>query len=1057
MAVMAVPRHVHPRHGASARRCAKTAAALALLACLPPLRPAASAGAASAPAYTADARVDRLGVACGADGIVRVRWHSSVELGMPAFEVLRRSADNDAAAPVRVGKVCSRGQEEGAAYELADPGAAAKTPLRYELRLSGADPASATLASWTGTPSAFAPQALAAPAAAPAAAPLQTWIGGGTRVLTWTDSPPADRVRLSLREEGVYRVSAQELGAAMGADASLMTAAMAATNLALSCQGRPVAWLAEGTNLYFYGLAPASRYAPENVYWVAFGSGTVMSVTNVPMPSPVSTNASFPETLTFQGTTYIHRLLYSSLADSPDSFLAFDFLLSHESLQITEALPDVAPGPWTGAATASLLSFCEDAAGDSQAAQISLGGTVLGSTNWPGEQCVALTCPFASTNLSGSNAILTVANTADEVDGLVLGRGNSPVDLTWFALVSCRFAYQRQYRAQAGWLRCTGGTGNVAAVSGFATNDALVLDVSVPERPAVVASSAPSPAGGLWTAAFPAGGTDCVYAVFSRRDGVKLPAVRGVRDVDWRAASNAMDYAMLVPPEAWRTGFRQALQPLADFRTQQGLGTRIIDVESIYNRFSDGLVDPAAIRAFCGAGRTNWGGRPLRYLLLAGAGSLDFQQLYRSVNDITACLIPTVPLGQRFATVVNSDGSVAPGGGIIVAADHALGDIDDDGVPEVAIGRLPTTSLSDVTNFVNKTRAYEGALPWKRQAVLAADWNNTGAKYCLFDDGVDRLVAPVEAAGRTVLKDYLHDDASDPGASAARSALFQAFWDGSGLFHFFGHTDELSLGGANRLLDTRNTPPDFSAGRWQKPMVALLVGCRVNRWQSPSSIVCIVPYGLFAANTGFAAGIGPNGYWTPDEGRDFAVGLYSNAAVAGTLRLGDVLLAGLRQSHAAGVPRDRLQCFCLSGDPALVFRHDVTAMGTSAAWLNGFGLTAPDADFGDPDGDGWMTWQEFQAGTSPTNNRLHAAAFALQPGAGRLNVTFDTTATNLYRVQRAPAPGASADWQPSDWAWPTSAVWHTDAILPQSPRTTVAVPLIATNRQEFFRLVTTPP
>ena len=54
--------------------------------------------------------------------------------------------------------------------------------------------------------------------------------------------------------------------------------------------------------------------------------------------------------------------------------------------------------------------------------------------------------------------------------------------------------------------------------------------------------------------------------------------------------------------EAWRDGFRQALQPLADFRNAQGLRTVIVDVESIYNRYSYGRVDPLAIRAFCGAG-----------------------------------------------------------------------------------------------------------------------------------------------------------------------------------------------------------------------------------------------------------------------------------------------------------------------------------------------------------------------------------------------------------------------------------------------------------------------
>jgi hypothetical protein len=1010
--------------------------------------------AAEAPGYSPVADVAYFEASADAGGRIHVAWRTRLELGVEAFQLARLAADGATESAV---SFLSLDNESGGGYEVLDPSAKAGAMLRYALRVVRHGRPEGTVAEWQGVPPLRAAALQAAPPAAAPAAPValdaRPWIGAGARVQAWTDPAPADRVRLSLRLEGLYRVTAAELAVAAGLDPATVAAALTATNLALSCEGQPVAWSAEGTNLYFYGRPPRSRFAPENVYWAVFGAGITglaMSVQNPPpSPSPV-TNVSFADMIVCQGTDYLARVSYSTLADSDAPYVAFgnnyvDFITptaSHGALigtgspasnsdftnkwfrRIDIALPDSAPGTWTGLAVVRLLSFYEVGT-DDHSASISMGGAEIGSRAWSGEQYVACTNAYSSTNLTAGIASLRVDNLG--APGQTYSR---------FIIPSCAVSYERLYRARDGALRCSGGTGDTVAVSGFATNDILALDVTDPLAPTIVATAALVAEAGAWTIAFPAGGADRAYAACSRRDGVRLPAVRGVRDVDWSDPAEAMDEAILIPPEAWRDGFRAALQPLADFRNLQGLAARIVDVESLYNRYSHGLADPQAIRAFATEGRANWGGRPLRYLLLAGAGALDYRHDRLSVNDYTACLIPTLAAGQRFS---NGDGMTA-------AVDSALGDTAGDAAPEVAVGRFPTVLTQELAVAVQKTIAYEGAMAWKRQASICADWNNTGAKYYAFDAGTDRLVTPLDAAGRTVLKHYITDGGN---ASPARTSLFQALAAGSGILHYLGHTDEVSLGGAARLL---NKPADFTPSNWQKPTVAVVVGCRINRWQSLTTTVCILPYGVFVSQTGFAAAIGATGFMLPAGGEDFGVAFH--AAADGTLRLGDVLCQSLAQMSGS-LPAEVLQCLSLTGDPALVLRHDVTAAGTDVAWLNAFGLTAPDADFGDPDADGWLTWQEFRAGTVPTNGQLRAASLATQPESGRLSIAFDGAAAGSYAVQRAPAPGSAADWQPSAWAWPTSAVWQSAATpIPASgPRTSVDVPLVATNRQEFFRLV----
>ncbi len=967
------------------------------------------------------------------DGAAWVRWQTTVELGVESFRVLRQRNGGEL-EPVGAGYVPSHGDETGDTYELMDPLVQAGETVRYELMLASRHGPDQKVADWTGVIKIAVPRPEPVLVSAQDKATddsvrlVQGWIGSGARVLIWTNAAPADRVRLSLRDEGVYRVSDQELADASGWGLATVSNAIASTNLNLSCQGASVAWFAEGTNLFFHGRPTDSRFAPENVYWVSLGEGSRMATQVMTPGEPATTNDWFVNMITRQGTNYLTRVTHSTLVDVQAPYVAFNSLNASNRAQFVETLVDCITGDWTGLVTVNLLSEYNIGVDDHEAGVL-IGRENAGSLTWSNEQYLSGTYSFSSTNLVSGMATLSVTNTSD----------NSGAN-SLFILVSYVFAYPAYYRAHQGSLRCTGGESNTVVVSGFATNDIMAWDVSVTNLPVAIepVTMAYDTAASNWAAAFPCGGTGQIYQVFSKSLGTRLPAVRGVRDVDWSAAAEAADYVILVPPEAWRPDFRPALQPLADFRSAQGLKTVIVDVESLYNRYSYGLVDPLAIRAFCIEGYTNGTAHPLRYLLLAGAGALDFKHQRLSVNDYTACLIPPLIAGQRFEF---------SGEGMTVAIDGAFGDVNGDNIPEVAIGRLPTTKTQDLAVFAQKTMDYEGMLTWKQQASIAADWDNISNKYYQFSAATDCLVDPLSEADRNVVKHYI--TASSSGAVVRLNSLFPALSSGSGLFHFFGHTDEQNLGGGSSKL-LRNA--DVAPANWQKPTIGIVIGCRPNRWQSLTATVCILPYGLFATNTGFVAALGATGYMLGSEGEPLAVSLYSNAAVQGTVRLGDVWRRGL-QSQAGVMPAERLLCYSLIGDPALVFRHDVSAMGTPAAWLANYGMTAPNADLADPDLDGWPTWQEYQAQTGPTNCELQIKALP-QERPGRYAISFETDSNRQYTVAFGTSLLDTNGWQASAWSWTNATEWTPPEtfITPQGPVTTVEVPAPDTTTQSFYRV-----
>jgi hypothetical protein len=879
-------------------------------------------GAPSVLLYSPSVTVNSLEAFAREDsGCAWISWRTTTELGVNAFRIVRYR--NDATPePVGTGDIQAKMNEEGGSYELADPSAKVGESLRYKLIMVASSGAEQPVAEWAGVINlkALSPMPLPSPSAEASLAPgpvvlEKSWIGTEQRVRTWTDSLPADRVRLSLRDEGIYRVSAQELATASGWTEATVLSALASTNLALSSQGNSIAWQTDGTNLFFYGIPPVSRFAPENVYWITPGLGSTMTTLTRTPSEPVTTNLCFTDHITRQGTNDLSRVSRSSLADAPTPYVAFTYLLSEQNWSINEALIDCVSNNWTGTVTVNLLSWYEINT-DDHAAGVSIGGTPVGETQWAGEQYVSLTSSFSSANLTNSVATLNIKN--------VKTNATISANATFFVM-SYDFAYPRLYHAQNEFLRCTGGADNTVAVSGFASNDVKVLDVTITNAPVVIEpiTLTYDSMTSQWTAAFACGGSGQVYQVYSTSAGVRLPSVRGVRDIDWSSATNAAEYVILIPPEGWRDGFRQALQPLADYRNAQGLKTTIVDVEAIYNAFSDGLVDPHAIQTFC----STLYPLGLKYLLLAGAGSIDYKHQALSVTSYTACLIPTLIASQTFP---------ASGEGMTAALDGALGDINHDNLPEVAVGRLPTTQTNEVAIVVQKTIAYESDRRWKEQASIVADWSNlynpdpSLNKYYPFSTGTDKLVTPLGKNGRAVSKHYiLSETGVANGFDIFYNSLRPTFQSGASLFHFFGHANERYLGGATdsnyRLLFNEDiTNPDYS---WQKPTIAVIIGCRPNRWHSltPTTTLCVLPYGLFAPNGGFAGGLGATGYMLGDEGEELAVNLYSgNGGVQGRRRLGDLWLHGLQHNKTAvnKMPPERLLCYSLIGDPTLMFDLD---------------------------------------------------------------------------------------------------------------------------------------
>ena len=541
----------------------------------------------------------------------------------------------------------------------------------------------------------------------------QHWVGVGDRVVAWTNGAAADRVRLGVKDEGVYRVTAGEIAAAAGLSSNAVAEALASGGVSLTAQGRPIAWTASGDALLFYGVPTTELYAPENVYWLKLGAGERMTAYEAAPEAGAATNAWFMRTESYRSAfvaPYEYKDRRSSNATITNvlvfgRWIAGSPTSAFHSQERAVSLPGFFEGAETGCvARVSAVSYYDFDTPDVHTCEVWLNGTNVGSQSWPDEQAVTFDCAVPQGVVTNGITWVKIRN------GLT-------ATLNDFLLLDVSLTYPARYAPSNGVLLCTGGASGALAASGFATPQIYAWDVTEPDSPLKLTGEVTQDTNGFWRAALLCGDAGSRYAVFEEPAGCFEPSVSGVLDTDWSDAAEMPELAIVTPPRRWISGFDAAVQPLADLRNAQGLRTRVIDAEELYNAFTEGLVHPDAFRRFGAAGVTNGASQRLRYMLFAGHAGGDYKLDAFGFGEKGRypSLFPLF-----FHAHVEHDDLIPIHNATLYPNDPVLGDVAGDAVPEVAVGRFIATNAAELAYMVQKTIRYELTETWKNSGLFVA-------------------------------------------------------------------------------------------------------------------------------------------------------------------------------------------------------------------------------------------------------------------------------------------------------------------------------------------------
>ena len=759
-------------------------------------------------------------------------------------------------------------------------------------------------------------------------------------------SGTADRIRISVVEDRLYHLSAFELAGLFGNTPMEVWSLLQNHGLRLSSRGAEIAYHVGAFGLYFFGRGSDSIYTRENVYWLAPGPGLPMQVVDGAGPPPAAPGQSFPDTLHFEEEHYALTALF---ADPESDFWLWDYLAPP---WLTERVFDLnVPAPAANSATPAELTLHLQGATDTPVAPehdttLRLGDDLLARAKWDGKTNTSLAAAFPQELLSGGLNPVTVA-----------GALPAGAPFSVFYVDSFDLTYARRYEADSDRLECVGAGHAVVTVGGFSDPNILVLDITDPDRPLLVRAITLDETNGVYLASFVPVDPATPYFVASA-NGVSGPAnASGIADSTLRVAGNRAHYVIVCPDS-----LAQAAEALAEFRRAQELEVMVVTVEETYDAFNDGLVSPHAIRAFLQYADAHWEQAP-RFVLLAGNGTYD----YRDNLELGTCLVP--PLMVR-----------TPYG--LHTSDNRLADLDDDGMPDLAIGRLPVLTPEELQGAVTKIVAYESGDNWKQNVVLCADNQDLGGDFPRDSRTVSRHVPE----GFGLQHAYLPEQT----VAEARALVLSGLTNGCRILNYLGHATRTRLAAEN-LLEIEDLSGIANASN--APIV-LGMSCTLGRFAVPG--YDSLGRALAAKPDGGAVAVwAPVGLaWnTASTALDDA--LFEALFTAKQARFGEAVLDALRARAPVGSPQ--LDMYALLGDPALRLEYwsgadsdgdglpdgietgtglfvDETDTGTGADNPDSDGDTVLDGDeltrgtnphAGDSDGDGFGDGQEIAAGTSP--------------------------------------------------------------------------------------------
>jgi len=725
--------------------------------------------------------------------------------------------------------------------------------------------------------------------------------------LPW--KPPALGWRIVIREDGMYRLTYDELAAA-----GMPVGTLDPQRLQLFYQGQEIAIQVIGEEdgsfnqadeIIFYGEGLESKYTEDNAYWLTYGSelGLRMDIRDsAAIGTPVDDYTAVVHMEENHG--------YRSILPGGDELERFywDTITSTPTNQTTWSRDFWIEEPSEGEGFLQIAMFGSlnlSAYDPDHHVIISLNDTVVEDVEWDGltwanDGVLEVEIP-AGVLQAGVNtlSLFVPVDTGATLDFILMD----------WAKITYPSAFSVPTSEDQLFFTFEANKPSTFQVSGFGSEDVLAYDLSdthnlaeIDRESLVIAAD-----GATYTITFADEalvkkdywvGTEAAIATVPSKDIIEdQPSYL-------QSADNKADYILITHSAFWSQA-----ETLAAHRASQGLDTILVDVQDVYDEFGYGVVSPTAIRDFLKYTSDFWQAPAPSYVVLLGDGHYDPKN-YMGHNN-KSFIPPYLAM-------------VDPWIGETAADSRYVAFSGPESIPDMMMGRLSVNTPAEANAFVQKIIAYETTPDegnWSKEVLAVAGKADTAGNFDQYSDNLLEDTLPAQYEAERVYYGVTH-----PEITEAVAALKNGINEGKMIVNFIGHGFARGWQAEKLVPKTFIQTGDVTEFTNQdKYPIFLALTCTEGYFVDPT-VQAFGEVVTKAENKGAIASWSPTGQGV-SGGHDYMDrGFFDAVFKHGAYVLGEAVLGGFSRLWFSGSSLYLMETYELFGDPALVINRTPAAI-----------------------------------------------------------------------------------------------------------------------------------